>query len=78
MLRALLAPVVVISLGKLMGFQVCDVFLNGIQMTDPWRESPWCEKEKEVRKQSASVGNRLGWMSLKVQTVEVLHVEESK
>ena len=35
MLGALLAPVVVKNLGKLMGFQVCDVFLNGIQMTDP-------------------------------------------
>ena len=34
-LRALLAPVVVNNLGKLMGFQVCDVFLNGIQMTGP-------------------------------------------
>lgn len=42
----LLAPLVVNNLGKLMGFQVCAVFLYAIRMIDSSRDFPWGKKEK--------------------------------
>lgn len=66
MLGALLVPAVVKDLGKLMGFQVCAIFLYGIQMIDPYKESPLATRKKKANKQSTSAGNKLGYMPLKV------------
>lgn len=46
--------------GNVDGNSDMDYFLYGIQMNDPYSESPWYKKtEKEVREQCTSVGNKL-------------------
>lgn len=65
------------QLGKLMAFQVCTVFLYGIQMPNLYRESPCKKTEKESREQNSSMGNKLGWMSHKMFVDWGLYVADS-
>lgn len=46
MLGMVLAPVVVNNLGRLVGFQVCAVFLYEIQMIDSYKVSMVQERER--------------------------------
>lgn len=48
-LGALLAPGVVNNLGKLMGFQVCAVCNDAVQMIGSYRECPWYKKTEKYK-----------------------------